>query len=196
MASRELTQDEELGGVPSRIEVDGTQDRFEGIRQDGGLLAPARRLLTPAQQEDLADAEAVGHLGQHAGVHHGRAHLGQHPLGEAGIALVAVPGHDEPQHGIAEELESLVGGRTTLLLAAPAPMGQRVLQKTDVAEVVTQARSEPDRPFGASVTPPRAWRRRSQRHPVRCAGLQGLHRRCGTRRSAPPVLLPAPRPVR
>src|ERR1019366_8477372 len=112
------------------------------------------------------------------------------------IALVAVAGHDEAEHGVTQELEPFVGRRTTLLLATPAPMGQRMLEKADVAEVVAQAFGELGRPFGASVTPPRAWRRRSQRRLGRFADLQGLHHQCGTRRSAPPVLLPGPRPVR
>ena len=75
------------------------------------------------------------------------------PSGKSGIALVAVAGHDEAEHGVAEELESLVGGRTALLLAAPAPMGQGVLQEADVAEVVAQAFGQRGRPFGAQRHP-------------------------------------------
>ena len=154
MASPQLAQDQLLGGVPARIEVDGPEDGLEGVRQDGGLGPPAGGLLAPAQQQDLAHAEALGHLGQHAGVHHGRAHLGQHPLGEVGVALVAVAGHDETEDGVAEELEAFVGRRPALLLAAPAPMGQRVLQEADVAEIRG--------PAVRRVLPPP----RRQRHPA------------------------------
>src|ERR1019366_7729187 len=42
----QLTQDEQFGGVPPRIEVDRTQDRLEGVRQDRGLRPSPGRLLS------------------------------------------------------------------------------------------------------------------------------------------------------
>jgi hypothetical protein len=86
MASPQLAEHELPGGVPARIEVDRAEDGLEGVGQDRGLGAAARGLLAPAEQQDLADAEALGHLRQDAGVHHGRADLGQHALGELRVA--------------------------------------------------------------------------------------------------------------
>src|SRR6516165_597122 len=75
----ELAQDERLGGIPARIEVDRAEDGLEGVGQDGRLGAPARTLFAAAEQEDLAHAQAARHLGQHPGVDHRRAHLRQLP---------------------------------------------------------------------------------------------------------------------
>src|SRR6516164_5713121 len=45
----ELAQDERLGGLPARIEVDGPEDGLEGVGEDGRLGAPARALFAPAE---------------------------------------------------------------------------------------------------------------------------------------------------
>ena len=48
-------------------------------------------------------------LGQRTGVDHGGAQLGQPTLGEVGVGGVQRLGHDHAEHGVAEELQALVG---------------------------------------------------------------------------------------
>ena len=62
MASPSSRSTRRPAGVPAGVEVDGAEDGLEGVGEDGGLGPATRCLLAPAQQEDLADAEPIGHL--------------------------------------------------------------------------------------------------------------------------------------
>src|SRR3984957_13378403 len=169
----ELAQDELPRGLPAGVEIDRSEDGLEGVGQDGGLGPATRPFFAPAQQEDLTYPEPTRHLRQDAGVNHGGTDLGQLAFGEVGEALERVAGHDEAQNGVAQELEALVGGRASLLLAAPAPVGEGVLKEAQVGEGMAKSLGQCGRPLSAGVTPPRAWRRRSQLRPGPCAGPRG-----------------------
>src|SRR5271157_4280775 len=192
----QLTEHQLTGGLPAGVEVHGPEDGLERVGQDGRLGAAARALLAPSEEEDVPDAQSPGHLGQDTGVDHGGADLGQLALGEVGEALVGVAGHDQTQHGVAQELEALVGRRAALLLPAPAPVREGVLKEAQVAEGMAKSLGQCGRPLSTGVNPPRAWRRRSQQCPGPCAGPRDPRRRCGTRRSAPPAPPPGLRPAR
>ena len=173
MELAQLAQHELARGLPAGVEVDRPEDRLEGVGQDGGLGPATRSFFAPAQQEDLTHSEPRRHLRQDAGVHHGGADLGQLAFGEVGEAVERVAGHDETQHGVAQELEPLVGGRASLLLAAPAPVGEGVLKEAQVGEGMAKSLGQCGRTLSAGVNPPRAWRRRSQLRPGPCAGPRG-----------------------
>ena len=57
------------------------------VGQDRGLVPTAGGLLAAAQADDGAEVEPAGHVGQRARVDHGRAQLGQLPLGEVRVGV-------------------------------------------------------------------------------------------------------------
>jgi hypothetical protein len=64
----------------------------------------------------LADAEGARHLGQRLGADDGGSQLGQLALGQLGMGREQRVGHDQPQHRVAEELETLVVGDPAVLV--------------------------------------------------------------------------------
>ena len=124
--------------MAASVEVDGADDRFHGVGQDRGLLPPARRILALAQRQSRADAQLGRQVGQNAGVHHRRPHLGQLALSQVRERAEQVVGHDQAEHGVTQELEALVGlgaGR----LRAPRPVGQGEDEECVVGEPSSQA---------------------------------------------------------
>ena len=59
---------------------------------------------------------------------------------------VGVLGHHQAQHGVAQELQALVGRRPALL-GAPRPVGHGLVQQARVPEPVAD-------PFGQTMAPP------------------------------------------
>ncbi len=108
---------------PTPVEVDRPDDGLDGVGEDRRLAPTPRHVLTPTEQQGGAEVEVDGHLGQHGRVHHGGAHLGQGALGHLGIGPVAVFGHDQAEHGVAQELEALVG-RDSAGFGAPRAVRQ------------------------------------------------------------------------
>src|SRR6185437_6464778 len=135
-------EDQRAGGVPAGVEVDGADDGFEGVGQDGRLGPAAGRLLAPAEEEDGPDAEAFGDLGEDPGVDDGGPDLGELPLGEVGVEAVAVLGHHQPQHGVSEEFEPFVR-RRPVLFAAPAAVRQGLLEQPGITKVIRQPFRQP-----------------------------------------------------
>jgi len=83
--------------------------------------------------------ERVEHLrglADHAGAHHR-----QLALGEVGVGAEHVVGDHESEHGVAEELEPLVGGAPRHL-GAPRPVGEGSGQQLGIREAATQAGGE------------------------------------------------------
>ena len=62
----------------------------------------------------------AGHLGQGAGVDHGRPQLGEPALGEVRMGGVERLGDDHAEHGVPEELQPLVGRQSTVLVGVRA----------------------------------------------------------------------------
>src|SRR5437763_1770986 len=58
--------DDPPGGLHPLVEVDGADERLEGIGQDGRLLPAPRQLLTPAEVEVGPQTQFTGDIGEHA----------------------------------------------------------------------------------------------------------------------------------
>ena len=141
-----------LGGlVDATAEVDRTDHRLDGVGEDRGLVATAGRLLAAAQLDVLAEAYLTRDVGQRAGVDHGRAQLGEPPLGEVRVGEVERLGHHDPEHRVAEELQALVGRDLPVLVGVRA-VRQRALQQLGIQDRITERCAE-------LVGGQRTWRR-------------------------------------
>ena len=56
----DLFFDEAAGGGESTVEVEGGDDGFEGVGQDGGLAAATALFLAAAEEDVVAEADAEG----------------------------------------------------------------------------------------------------------------------------------------
>ncbi len=74
-----------------------------------GFSRPPDCVLALAEQQRVAELELGGHLGQRGRAHDRRPHLGQLALGQSRVGAEDVVGDDQAEHGVAEELEPLVG---------------------------------------------------------------------------------------
>jgi hypothetical protein len=68
------------------------------------------------------------HVGEGAHVDDRGAQLRELALGQVGVGAVQRRGDDEAQHGVTEELETLVGGQAAVLVRVRA-VGQRALEQ-------------------------------------------------------------------
>ena len=109
--------------------------RLEGVGQDRRLHPPARGVLALAEQQAVAELDRQRHLGQRAGVHDRLAQVGELPLGQLLVAAVDEVGDDPAEHGVAQELEPLVG-RVAGVLRAPRAVGQGLVQQCRLLELV------------------------------------------------------------
>src|SRR5579875_122964 len=141
-------------------EVGRADERLEGVGEDRCLRAPAGGLLAPPEQDGVADPELGGGLGERPGAHDRGAHAREVALGQVRVGAVELLGRDEAEHGVAEELETLVRllpGR----LGAVGAVGERPVEQVRVVEVAGEA---PGERLGPAGTPrPRLRRRRGHR---------------------------------
>ena len=71
--------------------------------------------------------EVEGQLAEDVGVDHCRPDLGQHAVGELGVAAERVLGHDQAEDGVPQKLEPFVGCARQVL-GAPRPVGHGLLE--------------------------------------------------------------------
>ena len=185
MMRRREPQDELAGGVPSTVEVDGGDHGLHRVGEDRRLVAAAGRVLALAEQQARAEPELGRDLGEHLGVDDRGAQLGELAFGQLGVLGEHVVGDDDPEHGVAEELEPLV--RHVLgVLGAARPVRERPSDQLGVAELEPENGVEPERGFASIASSDdvrlrtansRAGRRRSRRRRAPCAGRRGPRRR-------------------
>ena len=83
--------------------------RLDGVGQDRGLVATAGGLLAAAELDVLAEPDLPGDVGEGARVDHRGPQLGQAALAEVRVDAVERLGDHDPEHGVPEELQALVG---------------------------------------------------------------------------------------
>src|SRR3954451_3778728 len=122
----------EPGGlVEPEVEVDRAQERLEGVGEDRVLVVAAGRLLAAAQPHEGPEPELAADLRQSAHVDHGGPQLGQLTLRQLGVVAEKRVGDDQAEHGVAEELQPLVGGQPAVLVGV-GPVGQRAVEQRGV----------------------------------------------------------------
>src|SRR4051794_15205233 len=114
-------QVDDLGGaLEAAGEVDRPDHRLDGVGQDRRLLAASGGVLAAAELDVGAEPDRAADAGQRAGIDDRRAELGQMALGEVGVGAVEGLGDDDAEHGVAEELEALVGRQAAVLVGVRA----------------------------------------------------------------------------
>src|SRR5579875_141255 len=124
----EQAHDDLVRGQPSPVEIDGPDQRLGGVGEDGGLLPSPGKIFSFAEEQRAADVESGGHLGERCGVHHRRPYLGQLALGYRRVGSVQVVSDNQPEDGVAKELEAFVGVPSRML-SAPGAVAQRLDQQ-------------------------------------------------------------------
>ena len=157
---------------------------LERVGEDRGLVPAAGALLALAEPDVVAQAQPAGDAGQRAHVHHRGAQLGQLPFGQIGIFAEERVGDDQAEHGVAEELQPLVGGQPAVLVGERAVRqgaleqlraerhlkGLQQLVGTGSGAPGTAAPSSPDMP----ITLPSFPRLAGSGHAPDDAGQEGL----------------------
>ena len=110
------------------VQVNGADDRLQGVGQDRGLVPAAGALLALAQADITAELQPAGDAREGAHVDDGRAQLGQLALGQIRVRAKQGVGHDQPEHGVAQELQPLVRRQAAVLVGVRA-MHERTLQQ-------------------------------------------------------------------
>ena len=111
-------EDDEAGGVEAGVEVHGADDRLGAVGEDGVLVGAAGCGLAAPEPDSRTELDPTGGIGEGAGVDQRGPTLGEHAFGQRRVGVVEPLGDGELQHGIAEELETLVR-RDAPVLAAP-----------------------------------------------------------------------------
>lgn len=123
--------DHDPGGVQPVLEVDGAQQRLQGVGEDARLVPATGGLLALAEQQVRAEAvraQATGHVGERPHVDHARPQLRQLPLGQVRVVVEQRRGDHHAEDRVAEELQPLVRRQATVLVRVRA-VGQRAFQQ-------------------------------------------------------------------
>ena len=115
-----------------RIKANGGKHRFHSIGKDGGSSESAAFQLARAQIKPVADIHFQSDFRQHAFIDQARAQTRQLAFGQLGERVKQHFGDGVVQNRIADKLETFVVFRMV------AAVGQRLLQKRGIFEMVTQ----------------------------------------------------------
>src|SRR5262249_4807794 len=90
-------------------QIDRSDHRFQRVGEPAGVLPPSASLLSPAEQQQLAEAELPRDQRQRLLAHQGRAQPRQIASRRIGKSVVHPPRDQVAEDRVAEELEALVG---------------------------------------------------------------------------------------
>ena len=118
-----MAVDESLGGGQSAIEIERSQQGFEGIGQQGWIVTAAAVFLAPGELQQRADFEPGRDVGQGPAAHQDGKAFRQRPLLLIRKILEQHMGDNQAEHPVAEEFEPLE--------ASPPRLGAGVGQSLD-----------------------------------------------------------------
>jgi hypothetical protein len=90
------------------IDVDGAEDGFHGVSQDGRALRTAATGFAFRQAQVLGQLQRHGDAVQHVLPHQVRAHAGEVALWRVGELAEQQVGHREVEHRVAQEFQAFV----------------------------------------------------------------------------------------
>src|SRR5690606_18889261 len=119
----------------AQVQIDGADQRLEGIGKNRGILSSARLVHIVAEQDVGAESDLHGEFGQRLAIHD----LGPQPRKKALVLLrkleKKVFGRYVAQHGIPQELKPLVGEQVAVGLATKdGTVEQGLLVQANVAD--------------------------------------------------------------
>ncbi len=133
--------DDRGGRLDPATEVHRADHGLDGVGEDRGLVTSAGRLLAAPELDVVAEPDPDRHHCQGPCVDDGGAQLGEPTLGQVGVHEVESLGHHDPEHGVAEELEPLVGGQPAVLVGERA-MRQGALKELGVQDRIPELRAQ------------------------------------------------------
>jgi len=131
----DLLFDEAASGGEASVEVEGGDDGFECVGEDGGLATAFAVLFAAAEQDVVAEADAESDVAEVTTADDGGAEAGEFALAGVGKALEEGFGGEEAEDGVADELELLVigarvgggGGERLVVLGGIGLVGERTM---------------------------------------------------------------------
>ena len=102
--------DEAARGGEAAVEVEGGDDGFKGVGEQGGLATASTGLLSAAEADVVAEADAGGDVAEMTAADEGGAETGELALAGVGEAAEEGFGCEEAEDGVADELKLLVIG--------------------------------------------------------------------------------------
>lgn len=120
--------DKIAAGVEAGVQIDGADNGFERIGEDGGAPPAAAFEFAPAQYDLIGQPDLAADLGQLFPLDQGGPEAGQFALARLGETLVQGIGDDKTQQGVAEVLQPFV------IVPASAAVRQGLLQQAAVIE--------------------------------------------------------------
>jgi hypothetical protein len=132
----EQAMDHLTGNDDTVLEIHRSQDGFERVGEDRGLVATPGALLTSAETDTVPHSDAACDVGQGPSIHDRRANLRQLSLGIVHPIAVERIGDDEPEHGVTEELQALVGGQPAVLV------GEGAVGQCEIEQLIGQRHPE------------------------------------------------------
>jgi hypothetical protein len=106
----DLFFDEGAGGGESSVEIEGGDDGFEGVGEESGLATAAAGVLSATEAKEGAEADAGGDGGEVTAADERGAETGELTFAGVGEAAEECFGDEQPEDGVADELELLVVG--------------------------------------------------------------------------------------
>ncbi len=139
--------DEGAGGVEAAVEVEGGDDGFEGVGEQGGLSAASALLFAAAEAQERAEVDAGGDFAEMAAADEGGAEAGEFALARGREAAEEGFGDGEAEDSVADELKLLVvgggvGERLGVGLVGEGAMGEGPGEELGPLEAMIEERTQ------------------------------------------------------
>lgn len=100
----------------SRIEIERSEERLEGVGEDVGVLVSPGKGLPSGKEDEFAESDAFGGLGEVLSADEGRTDVGHFAFGLLGKFLIEEFGGYEFENGVAQKFETFVGFREVVFV--------------------------------------------------------------------------------
>jgi hypothetical protein len=116
-------------GVHAGVEIDGSDEGFEGVGERAGAFAATAGCFAAAHDEVFAEIEAEGCGGEGWAGDDASAEFGEGAFVEIGEGGIEEVGEDELEDGVAEEFEALVAELVAMGLVGDARVRERLFEE-------------------------------------------------------------------